>query len=128
MTDPDFPEGLTDFIRSCIPNVDAAELLLALASDEGRAVPIRHLLGRLEPTHIGEADARRYLGFFESCGLVRQSDDMYAFAPATPQSQEVVQALGRLYHQRPVTLVRMIYSLKDDRIRAFADAFRIKKS
>jgi hypothetical protein len=32
-----------------------------------------------------------------------------------------------VYNERPVTLVRVIYSPKDDKIRSFADAFRLKK-
>ena len=32
------------------------------------------------------------------------------------------------YAQRPVTLIRMIYALRDTRIQSFAEAFRIRKS
>jgi hypothetical protein len=39
-----------------------------------------------------------------------------------------VHALTRVYNARPVTMVRMIYTLRDEKIRSFADAFRIKKT
>lgn len=34
--------------------------------------------------------------------------------------------LAAAYEQRPVTLFRIIYALRDQRIRSFADAFRLK--
>jgi hypothetical protein len=33
----------------------------------------------------------------------------------------------RVYNARPVTMVRVIYALRDEKIRSFADAFRIIK-
>ena len=36
-----------------------------------------------------------------------------------------MQTLARLYVQRPVTLFRMIYALRDTKIKTLADAFRI---
>jgi hypothetical protein len=35
--------------------------------------------------------------------------------------------LAQAYEQRPVTLVRLIYALRDRKIRSFADAFRLRK-
>ena len=39
-----------------------------------------------------------------------------------------MRTLARAYKERPVTLIRMIYALRDQRIRSFADAFRLKGS
>ena len=35
--------------------------------------------------------------------------------------------LAQAYEQRPVTLVRLIYALRDKKIRSFADAFKLRK-
>jgi len=38
-----------------------------------------------------------------------------------------LDTLARAYNERPVTLVRIIYALRDSRIRSFAEAFRLRK-
>jgi hypothetical protein len=82
----------------------------------------------MRPTAVTEAAARRYLAHFEARGVVAQeTDSSYCYAPASAELDAVVGALTRVYNERPVTLVRMIYAPKDEKIRSFADAFRLKK-
>ena len=38
-----------------------------------------------------------------------------------------VRTLAQAYEQRPVTLIRLIYALRDGKIRSFADAFKLRK-
>lgn len=38
-----------------------------------------------------------------------------------------VETLAQAYEQRPVTLIRLIYALRDLKIRSFADAFKLRK-
>jgi DNA-binding transcriptional ArsR family regulator len=126
--DPDFPEALRAFIRDHIADVDAAELLLQLAREPGRQYDVASLLGALNPTGITEPTARRHLALFEERGLIQSAEaGRYRYSPATPEVDDCVQALMRVYNARPVTMVRMIYALRDEKIRSFADAFRIKK-
>lgn len=42
--------------------------------------------------------------------------------------QSHVATLAQAYEQRPVTLIRLIYALRDSKIRSFADAFKLRKS
>jgi DNA-binding IclR family transcriptional regulator len=126
--DPDFPEALRAFIRDHIADVDAAELLLQLAREPGRQYDVASLLAALNPTAISEGTARRHLTLFEERGLVySEAAGLYRYSPDTPEVADCVQALMRVYNARPVTMVRMIYALRDEKIRSFADAFRIKK-
>ena len=65
---------------------------------------------------------------FHAQGLVvPRNGESYQYSPASPDLDEAVRALTRVYNARPVTLVRMIYAPKDEKIRSFADAFRLKK-
>ena len=44
--------------------------------------------------------------------------------------EEVMRHLATLaqaYEERPVTLVRLIYALRDRKVRSFADAFKLRK-
>ena len=126
--DPDFPEALRAFIREHIVDVDAAELLLQLAREPGREYDVPSLLGALRPTAISDATARRHLGLFEERKLaVSAREGFYRYSPVSQEVDDCVQALMRVYNARPVTMVRMIYALRDEKIRSFADAFMIKK-
>ena len=128
MTDPDFPQELRAFIQENIPNIDAAELLLVLARSPDRPHDLAAIAGELRPTVVPEPATRRYLMHFKERGLVVQlPDDNYQYHPVSPEIDAVVRALTKAYNERPVTLVRLIYSLRDEKIRSFADAFRLKK-
>ena len=128
MTDPDFPDELRSLIQETIPTLDAAELLLLLAHHRERPYSVQSIIVDMRPAAVSESTARRYLQQFESRGLVsRREDETYQYAPVAPELEAAVRALTRVYNERPVTLVRMIYSLKDEKIRSFADAFRLKK-
>ena len=128
MSDPDFPEELRSFIQEAIPTVDSAELLVLLATHRDRHYSLVELLEAMRPTIITEAAARRYLGTFYERGIISaRADDAYQYSPSSPELDATVRALTRVYNERPVTLVRVIYAPKDEKIRSFADAFRIKK-
>jgi hypothetical protein len=128
MSDPDFPEALRAFIRDNIPDVDAAELLLLLARNRERRFDLHGLLAELASTAVTEPVARKHLTLLQERGLVVSTRaSTYQYSPSTPQLDSAVRALTRVYNERPVTMVRMIYTLRDEKIRSFADAFRFKK-
>ena len=128
MTDPDFPEELRSFIQETIPSVDAAELLLVLAQNPDREYQVSALIDAMRPTAVSEPAVRRYLSHFQVVGVVEANENnAYVYRPASPDLDGLVRALTKVYNERPVTLVRMIYAPRDEKIRSFADAFRIKK-
>jgi hypothetical protein len=127
LTDPDFPDELRSFIQDNIPNIDAAELLVLLAGRPDRAWGVPDLLGEMLPTVVAKSAAQKYLSSFQARGLVAQEGGLFRYAPQSAELDGTVRALARVFNERPVTLVRLIYSLRDERIRSFADAFRLKK-
>ena len=128
MTDPDFPDELRSFIQEAIPSVDAAELLVLLALHSDQHYSVKAAVESMRPTTVSEATARGYLQHFLARSLVAQRGaESYQYAPAAPELDALVRALARVYNERPVTLVRVIYAPKDEKIRSFADAFRLKK-
>lgn len=58
-----------------------------------------------------------------------QSDDggVFRYAPGSPRLEALAEALANAYRERPLTVTRMVFEDADDRLRGFADAFRIKK-
>ena len=111
-----------------MPSVDAAELLLALAAEPERAWLPAELAARLRPAStVSEADAARYLEQFHASGVAALAPDRRLhYRPATEALAGHVRMLAQAYNERPVTLFRMIYALRDSRIQSFADAFRLR--
>ena len=116
MEDADFSDDFCRFLQSSVPTVQAAELLLLLFADPATA---------FRPKDAGEA---KLLQSFHAAGLVMASvDQAYQYRPASEALQAHVAMLAKAYEERPVTLIRIIYALRDSKIRSFADAFRMRK-
>jgi hypothetical protein len=52
---------------------------------------------------------------------------MYHFAPATSELEAGVVAVAQAYLTRRVAVIEMIYARPSDNLRAFSDAFRLRK-
>ncbi|BAU49083.1 hypothetical protein SVA_2535 [Sulfurifustis variabilis] len=126
MSDADFPDELCRFIEDTIPTIETAELLLCLARHPEREWSPEELAHEIRPTVITEAAARKSLALFSARGLVvEKQGDRVRFNPSSADG--AIRALAKAYNERPVTLIRWIYSLKEKKIQSFADAFKIKK-
>jgi predicted ArsR family transcriptional regulator len=55
------------------------------------------------------------------------SPPSYRYAPRTPALEAAVADLARAYADRRVTVIGLIFSKPVDKIRSFADAFRLRK-
>ena len=111
MMDVDFPEDLCLFIKDSITTIEAAELLVFLASDPTRHWKVEEIVHELRPTVIAESETKRCLALFLARGLVVQDQDArFQYRPASPALDAIVGALAKAFNQRSVTLIRMIYS------------------
>ena len=64
---------------------------------------------------------------FRARGLARaQPEGRLLYQPSSDALAEHGRTLERVYRERPVTLIRVIYGLRDSRIRSFADAFKLR--
>jgi hypothetical protein len=128
MTEANLSEKLLRFIQASLPTFTAAELLLFLAQHRDGAWKPEAIVARIQPTQIALPAVREYLLLFRSQGLVvERPDDAFQYEPATPELEDAVSALSRAYNERPVTLIRTIYTIADAKIQSFADSFRLKK-
>lgn len=112
-----------------MPTVDAAELLLALAKEPGRGWLAAELAAVLGATGtLSETDVQRYLDQFQAAGLVAAAGDgRRQYRPVDEALAEHVGMLAHAYKERPVTLFRVIYALRDLKIRSFAEAFKLRR-
>jgi hypothetical protein len=130
MEDAAFSDDFCRFLRSAVPSVDAAELLLLLQREGQRWWTIEEAIGALLPgVSLSEADAARYCGIFQQQGLIALGEDKrLRYGPAFSQLDAHVRTLAQAYSERPVTLIRVIYALRDSKIQSFAEAFKLKRN
>jgi hypothetical protein len=128
MADPG--ERLPLPVRQLLDRLDSIaqlELLLLLqrtAPDEWTAEQLAAEL-RIEPSW-----ALAQLALLGANGLLTECEPgsgRYRFDPATPALAKAVEALAACYGEQRVTVVSVLYSRPVDRIRVFADAFRIRR-
>ncbi len=75
-----------------------------------------------------EAEAARYLEHFHASRLaVLGPDRRLQYRPADDALVVHVSMLAQAYKERPVTLFRVIYALRDLKIQSFADAFKLRR-
>lgn len=130
MEDADFSDDFCRFVQSAVPAVDAAELLLWLADRPDAWWHPPEALAKLRPAGVtmSEPDATRYLEAFIAQGLLESGPDRrLRYRPASEVLARHVRTLAQAYEERPVTLIRMIYALRDSKIQTFAEAFKLRK-
>lgn len=55
-----------------------------------------------------------------------EAEDTYSYPPRVADVDQAVEQLSRMYHQRPVTLIKALYDRPSTAVRSFADAFRLR--
>lgn len=126
--DPDFTDEFCGFLQRCVANVDAAELLLLLHQEPDRWWEARELSAQLAPgATLSEADVQRYADAFQQCAVVVRDAERRIQYRRAPAHDEHLERLARLYVERPVTLFRIIYALRDTKINTFAEAFKLRR-
>lgn len=124
--DADFSDAFCVFLQSCVGSVNAAELLLFLWRTPAVAWTVRDLAAAIDPDgSMSEAEALPYLEAFAARGVIARTDDGRVSYESSSDFDVHLQTLARLYLERPVTLFRAIYALRDTKIKTLADAFRI---
>lgn len=124
--DADFTDEFCRFLQEVLPTVEAAELLL-LAHAPERAFSAAEAVAALGSGY-DEAQVRRQLEAFRARDLlVEQPDGRALYRPATQALVAHAHTLDKVYRERPVTLIRVIYGLRDSKIRSFADAFKLQR-
>lgn len=121
------PEIVRRFILEHINSVESLEVLLLLSTGTIREYTAEEVSQVLR-TSLESATARlrelhrsKLLAVVENAGSLK-----YRFDPATPGAK-VVADLEKVYKIRRVSVISFIYSNPTDPLRAFADAFRLRK-
>jgi hypothetical protein len=131
VTDDGITAPVKQFITEHIDSVMQLEILLLLAGQPGRVWTAADLAQQLR---IDATWVDGQLRGMAAAGLVAVTEvqpsvpaPQFRYEPRTPDLTKTVGDLAHAYADRRVTVIGLIFSKPVDKIRSFADAFRLRK-
>ena len=127
MDDRGISQDVRTLIIERIDSVVHLELLLLLHANAGRAWTAADVAQELR---IDASWAAGQLGELAARGLLAPAADQpgaFRYAPGSPELDAAVTQLAKDYTERRVTVITLIFSKPVDKLRSFADAFRLRK-
>ena len=127
MSDAAIPPRVQRFISTHIDSIEKLEVLLLMRSHASREWSAREVSQELRITEasasarLEDLAARRFLVMKEG------SPPIYRFNPANLEDEQDISALQETYSMRRVSVISFIFSKPLDKVRGFADAFRLKR-
>lgn len=116
---------ILNFVRTSIGSVWALEMLVVVGGRPERTWQLDELVRELRSSPAAVAGAARLL---EGAGLVARVDrDGCRYRPASPELDRMGEFVRKLYTTKPATVIGAIFESSDDKLRAFAAAFRLKE-
>jgi hypothetical protein len=116
---------ILDFVRNSIGSVWALELLLVVGGCPERVWPVDELVRELRSSPAAITGATRLL---EHAGLVaRVGHEGCRYQPASPELDKIGELVRKIYAAKPATVIGAIFESPDDKLRAFAEAFKFKE-
>jgi hypothetical protein len=119
----DIPDDLRDFIFAHIESIAHLEALLLLRENPGQDWTAERAAQRL---YIPVDKAARALGSLAESGFLALGQQGYRFSCHTGALEEMVSRLAQTYREKLIPVTNMIHA-KPNRIREFANAFRLRK-
>ena len=121
----DISTNVRELVRKRVTSMDHVEVVVRLKEKpEGGLTE-----GELQTaTRLEQKQIARALEDLVRGEIVRFDDASrtYRYSPSNDEDRAAIDSLMQLYHQRPVTLVKLIYSMPSQAITSFADAFRLR--
>lgn len=128
MPEQQIPDHVRQFIADHVDSVELIEVMLLLKrnrTDEWTAEEVSQRL------YTSARSAANRLEAMRASGLATADDGptvtTYRYAPRTSELERAANDLEQVYGQRRTTVINLIFSKPLDKIRTFADAFRIRE-
>lgn len=128
MTEEQIPQRVRTFIADHIESVVQLEVLLFLQADQRRECSCADIARELR---IAPDWAESQLVKLRARGLLASeagAEQLYRYAPRSPDLDEAVRGLAEAYTDYRVTVTSLIFAKPSDQLRSFADAFRIRNT
>lgn len=120
-------DDVRDLILGKIATVWQLEILLHLFEARPKYVTIAELVKSLRFERESLLEQVRALQAFGLADQKSEPQVAFAYASRSAQEDEAVAALAAAYSNRPVAVISLIYSRPAEKIRTFADAFRLRQ-
>jgi predicted transcriptional regulator len=123
----DIPPEVRAFIADHLGSVVQLETLLMLHEAPDRAWTAEDVASSLR---IDPAWAEAQLATLRDDGLAKSDEGTpghFRYAPRDAATRAAVDALAVTYSERRVTVISLIFSKPADNLKAFSDAFRLRK-
>jgi len=119
------PQDVHRFLYQNIDSVEQLEVLLLLLHSPERGWGTEEVAREL---YSHPASIARRLALLLGQGLLRETDPgCYQYAPRTDELHTTVLRVAEMYRERRVAVVTLIASRPIENVRAFSDAFRIRR-
>ncbi len=127
MPDESIPPEVRSFIASYIDSLVQLEILLLLAKEPDREWTADRVAAELR---ISPSWAEQDLKLLCQRGVLTpcsQEPAHYRHGASSPQLDLALLALQKEYQARRVTIINLIFAKPIDKLKDFADAFRLRK-
>ena len=114
-------------IADHIDSVEQLEILLLLYQHPERSWTEASVARELRISAMSAGDRLNDMARAAILSKVQGTEGEYRYAPESPQLAEAVAGLAAAYSERRVTVINLIFSKPVDKIRTFADAFRLRR-
>jgi hypothetical protein len=119
------PQDVHQFLHQNIESVEQLEVLLLLWGRPERGWTADDVANAI---YSHPSSVVRRLRMLLGQGLLREREvGCFQYAPRTPELHETVTRLNHTYRERRVAVITLIASKPIDNVRAFSDAFRIRR-
>jgi DNA-binding GntR family transcriptional regulator len=117
-------EDILAFVGATLKSLWALELLLLMRRAREHAWRTDQLVAELRAS---TAVIRESLAHLTAAGLVAEEDkDAFCYRPASEQLDSFVAEAQALYAAKPLAVINAIAAAPNEKLRIFADAFRLK--
>jgi DNA-binding MarR family transcriptional regulator len=125
MPDAELSPDLQRFIARHIQSVEKLELLLLFFRDPTRTWHTPEIVQQIQSS---AGSVSKKLDEMVASGFVaREKDGKFRFVEKSPSTQSQVAALDQAYRQRRIKVIEAIFSKSTEELRAFSDAFKLRK-
>lgn len=119
-----FPADVKEFLGQNIHSVAQLEVLLMLRAESERRWSAEDVAKIL---YVQPPMAKNMLTDLVQRGVVVQSEACFRYRPTNDGMGALIDRVAQLYRERRVAVTYEIYSKPMNVVRAFADAFRLRK-
>lgn len=116
-------DDIVSFVQGTINSLCALELLLLLRRERPRPYTLDQVVRELRSSQLAVTQALDRLTRSELIEDI--GDGAYRYQQGSAQLDVICERLESLYARKPVKIVNAILGAPDEKLRTFADAFRL---